>query len=296
MNIHPKPSFKHKLLLSGGVILVFLGLFMLSSSVFATVKLTAALRSWDDGAGEWENGNLTMWLNSDPQPFSEVLGFDNKSVSGACGTKTKTKWAGTVQFALDHTDTNGAKGFQSTQNWYAVDCTTFSKLNTSPKYPAAAEKLITCVADNGDNNIDDCEIISQDVVTQCSTGNCTDQIVTTVQVNLDKNCNGDIDDPVIADLVNNNNLCFYWEAEKPPVPGPGDPQWTGNLQARIAGDSGGDKTINFKLRGPNIIKLQTIAVEETPVGLPLIALLLLVSGAVALGAGSFLLIKRRSQR
>lgn len=268
------------------MVLVAIGILLLATAAYADVKLTAALMSWDDGANKWENGNLTMWLNSDPQPFSEELGFDNDEVPDACGPGTSTKWAGAIALGHDHLDDNGAAGFQSTQDWYAVDCTSFSQLHNTQKYPTDAQKLIACTPDNGDNVIDGCEILSQDVVGPCTpAGRCQEEITTTLQGNLDANCDGTIDDPTIEALVNNNSLCFYWEAVKPPLPGPGDPVWTGNIQSRIT-SGGGDKTINFgTVLGPNAVTLAGMsATSEISVNIILIMVAMAIVGLL-LGLG-----------
>ena len=258
-----KHANKSHLKLTATILLAVMGILLLTTAAFAAVKLTAPLSSYDDGSAKWENGNLTMWLNTDPQPFSEVLGFDTNDHPDACGLGTSSPWAGVVEFGHYHTDTNGAPGFQSTSNWYTVDCTSFSTSQSTQKYPTPAEKLIECVPDNGDDVIDGCELLSVDVVTACSTGNCTNEIVSTIQGNLDADCDGTIDDPTIASLVDNDALCFYWEAEKPPYPGP---VWGGNLQARINA-GGGDKTLNFSnLLGPSAVSLLNISAEQTPAG------------------------------
>jgi hypothetical protein len=83
-----------------------------------------------------------------------------------------------------------------------------------------------------------CQLLSQDDVISCTTGNCLTEIQTTFFINLDLNCDG-VPDVPIPDA----GLCFYAEAEKPSVY-PEDTIWKGNIQARIS-TVGGDKTVNF---------------------------------------------------
>ena len=275
---------RHGFALGALVMLIFALVF--TTSAFAAIKLTDPLDSYDDGSLRWENSNITMWLNSDPQPFVVKLGFDGTEVVDACGPGTSTPWAGTVQFGLGHTDTNDAQGFQSTDTWWTIDCTGFAAGQTTKKYPTD-EWLIECVPEVVDGIIGDCELVSADVVTLCPTGNCTDAIVTSIQGNLDSDCNGAIDDQDIANLVAADNLCFYWEAVKPPKPGPSDPHWTGNLQVRIQGDAGGDKTLNFNdLLGPNAITLSRMGVSsaaDLQVSIIIALLALIVIASVAAG-------------
>lgn len=227
------------------VMFVLALLLMVNSIAFGALKLTAVLRSWDDAAGRYENGNLTLYLDGQPHPFYEELGWDNGQVTDACGPGTSTTYAGTAEFGIYHTDNNpaGAKGFQSTDDWSLVPCSVFD----TKKYPDPGDILAVC-----DDPLDlECQIIDQDTVdsTVCG-GNCENEIVTHVSLNLDTDCDGNID-PGFTDT-----MCLYWTAEKPPFPA--DTYWGGNIQARI-NDGGGDKTLNFnQILGPNAVTVQSL--------------------------------------
>ncbi len=124
----------------------------------AALVTTNILRSWDDGLSRYENGNLTMYLNTDRQPFYTQLDFDTSLHPDACGAGTNSQWAGDATIGLYHTDNNppGAPGFQNSGNWKLVKCTTFD----TNKYPAPADILATCVAGNpGDATDKGCVLI-----------------------------------------------------------------------------------------------------------------------------------------
>ena len=89
------------------------------------------------------------------------------------------------------------------------------------------------------------------MITPCSTGNCQDEIVTTLEVNLDTDCDGVIDSNFPP------FVCFYAEA-RVPTRADGPPYWGGPLQARISA-GGGDKTVNFNPSGPTAINLVKLA-------------------------------------
>jgi hypothetical protein len=94
----------------------------------------------------------------------------------------------------------------------------------------------------------------KDSVVSCGSNNCLDEIVTTLTVNLDKDCDGSID------LTYPTNVCFFAEA-KVPTRADGPPYWGGNLQARISA-GGGAKTINFNPTGPTAITLLKLAADS----------------------------------
>lgn len=254
-------------------------LLILNGITFAALKLTAPLHSWDDGQSRWENGNVTMYLDGQPQPFYEELGWDNVDAPNACGAGTSTDYAGMAEIGLYHIDSNpvGAPGFQSTSDWALVPCSVFD----TKKYPDQSDILAECTADNNDGDVDRCEIVNQDQVSSCGTGNCQTEIVTHVAVNLDTDCDGNIDPGFTGDV------CLYWTAEKPPLSGP---YWGGNFQARI-NDGGGDKTLNFDIFGPNAISMQDFSVQG--VSVPGAVLLAVFGLAVILSLGAMVLARRR---
>lgn len=233
-------------------------LLLVAGGAFAQWKVTNVPNAWDDAAAGWENGNMTMFLNGTPEPFYYDFTdeFDTNTVANACPGPLSTRYAGTGSISLYHTDNNpaGAQGFQSTGNWSLVKC---SVLEGPPETKAPvlpADTLYTCTNDNADGDIDRCEIVTQDVVSGASCGgNCQDEIITTLKVNFDTDCNGSLDTNFSSDV------CLYWTAVKPAFPAAS--YWGGNIQARISA-GGGDKTLNFTgLKGPTAVKLRRMAAQ-----------------------------------
>ncbi len=179
--------------------------------------------------------------------------------------------------------------------WKLVKCSTFD----TNKYPPPADILASCVVGNpGDPADKGCVLRSApDVIVACSTGNCTDEIQTQFHVNIDPGngvnpatrCDGTIDAPfagVWSSNPKNNNLCLYWDAEKPPLT---VPSWGGNIQVRYGTGSGGDKTINFnQLLTPTAVNLSALAARADANGLPLAA----GAGALLLAAAAVILWRR----
>lgn len=241
------------------VLAVLTSLILMTSLAYAEWGLTNVLKSWDTGASRWEPGNANMYLDGNPQPFyHEIVArngdeFNNDLVSNACGSGTSTKWAGTAEIGLYHTDNapDGAPGFQSTASYQLVSCDLDSN---SPGGDSETPNtvLANCTVDDNNGVMGPCEYASKDTVVACSTGNCKNEIVTQISINLDQNCDGQIDS------IFEDDVCLYWTAEKPPFQAP---FWNGNFQGRIS-DGGGDKTINFKILGPNAITMSNIAASD----------------------------------
>lgn len=267
-------------------------LLLVAGGAFAQWKVTNVPNAWDDGQNRWENGNMTMFLNATPEPFyyDFTNEFDTTTVANACTGPLSTRYAGTGSISLYHTDNNpsGAQGFQSTGNWSLVKC---SALLATPqvKFPAPADILYTCTADNADGDIDRCEIITQDVVdaTQCG-GNCQDEIVTTLKVNFDTDCNG------VLDTVPTNfasDVCLYWTSVKPAFPAAS--YWGGNIQVRISA-GGGDKTLNFTgLKGPTAVKLRRMAAQAAASPFAGVTLMVSVMSLAVLAPFGWQLYRRR---
>ena len=242
---------------AGLILLVTLfALMIATSAASAQWALTNGLNSWDNAMQRWESGNVALWYNTDPQAFyHEIVSsnkneFNNTAVVDACGNATSTTYAGTASIGLYHTDTaadSNAPGFQSTSNYQLVSCD-LDQSGSANDSETPNTVLATCTTDNTDGIMDRCEIANQDTVTSCSSGNCDNEIVTTVSINLDTNCDGTLDAGFDEDV------CLYWTAVKPPFSAP---FWQGNFQARIS-DGGGEKTVNFSIFGPTAVNLQAV--------------------------------------
>jgi hypothetical protein len=126
-------------------------------------------------------------------------------------------------------------------------------------------------------------VITKDLQVGCTTGNCKYEIVTTIFINVDSDCDGNINGDIPA-----GGLCFYAEGETPYIEVGAPLLWGGNIQTRIS-TGGGDKTVNYHVNGAEpataitLSSLSARAVDQSsmPMALPAMSFLL---GAPALGA------------
>ena len=247
---------RKKIVVRGILALILIGLLLAPISVQADLKATNVVYAWDYVALKYQNSNVIIPFDGGWVPFWHELDFDNDPWADACGPGTSTPWAGVMYYGLYSRDNNplNAPGFQETRNWELVDCDrtgdgAFNNADLALSPPESRTTIASCTS--GGTN---CNLLSQDVVTACTSGNCADEIVTTFFINLDANCDGALDSPLPT-----ANLCFYAEARTPPPPPPpaGLPFWAGPLQARIS-TVGGDKTVNFN-PAPMAIDLASFA-------------------------------------
>lgn len=228
-------------------ILLLLGISTIASVARADLKATNVAYAWERPSSQFQNSNVSIIWDGGWVPFLHELDFDN-DLYGTCNG-TGTRWAGTMDFGLYHTDNspNGAQGFLETRRWSLVNC----DRNGNGRFDGPDRSTVPAEGYYESPSTFILELnptpLEQDVVTPCSTGNCLNEIVTTLNVNLDTNCDG-VKDATFPEFV-----CFYAEARVPatsaPVP------WSGPLQARISVVGGGDKTVSFNPQGPNAITL-----------------------------------------
>lgn len=269
--------------------LVLVGLLVVPLAVQADLKATNIVYSWDFKTDKFENGDVIIpWNGPDIWiPFLHELFFDGDVWLDAgglpaptCGAGETTTWAGEMYYGLYHLDDAplNAPGFQETQVWSLISCDRDGDLdfdNGDRSYPLVWTGNVPtkndpstatpvwerglvyadCVPDDGDPTTNYyCTVIEKDAPVGCPLGNCLEEIVTTLLVNLDLDCDGVVDPhfPVIEKgddptAWQPDMLCFYAEAR---VPDPEDheygvlPFWSGPLQARI-NTVGGEKTVNF---------------------------------------------------
>jgi len=234
------------------VLLALLGVVAGAGVVRADLTATGVVWSWDELQSKYQNSMINIsWYDGSWKPFWHEMTFNNDPWLGTpnpCAVGT-TPWAGVMYYTVAHEDTQlpiPAPGFQHTRNWELVDCdrdgdgdgVDNGDLAFAP--PTSRTTLDQCSPTNPY-----CPVLAEDIVTNCSTGNCATELVTTFLVNLDQDCDGSIADEPKYNIWSGGNLrvCFFAEAQVPlwPIQGP---IWTGNVQARI-GTVGGDKTINF---------------------------------------------------
>ena len=277
---------RRRLLISMRVIiaLVMVGLLVVPVAVHAELKATATPFAWDFVRHGFRNSEVLIPWDGTWIPFMEQLPFDDKVFEGvehptdptqmvhACNYDPATGtggtvWAGAMVYGLAHEDTApegeiGATGFTRSRDWSLVSCDRDGDGNgftltdrddpSDPYYVRSTLDL--CETSDGY-----CEVIGgTDVVKNCTTGNCRTEIVTTLLINLDQDCDGELDDDpnIPLDTRGNLMLCFYAEGQTPfsteqdlsPY------SWTLPLQARL-GPVGGDKTVNFKVEQPTAVDL-----------------------------------------
>ena len=148
-----------------------------------------------------------------------------------------TQWASVFEYAVYHQDNppGSGYGFKWTRNWEMVYCDRDEDGDFDSKdlsfFPPSYRRTI--VDDPGDIK-DGFEVLAQNVITDTEcVGNCATELITTLFVNLDTDCDGDITetDPITGTIYHaylNGGVCFFAEAL---VPCPGDPRWKGNVQA-----------------------------------------------------------------
>jgi hypothetical protein len=239
-------------ILIGLSLLLLTGLLWAANVAQAQLKATAVVYAWDQAANKFQNSNVVVAFDGGWVSFLHELNFDGTKYPDACGPGTSTEWAGVMEYGLYHEDNApaGAAGFVESNAWQLVWCDrngdgVFNKADLSV-YPQNRKTQY---------NSDSFLVVTKDVTTTCTSGNCATEIVTTIFVNIDRDCDG-----VPNSDIPPGGLCFYAEAKTPKT---GTPFWSGPLQARISA-GGGDKTVNFKpLEVPTAVTLASFA--ATPV-------------------------------
>ncbi|MEA3337762.1 MAG: hypothetical protein U9R25_17845 [Chloroflexota bacterium] len=246
-------------------IVVLIVILLAATSVFAALEVLDPPDSWDEGANKYENGNVSIAFDGTWKPFYVELDFDNDEHPDACGAGTSTPWAGEIEIGLYREDNNpaGAPGFVATRDWKLVSCdrNNDGAVNSADK-TYQPKTAFTPYGDppNG-GGPSDLQVLSQDVYdTSSCGGNCEAEIVSRMFVNLDLDCDGQIDEPMPE-----TGICLAWEGQSPNCVDPSTPGvacewdggtsdsfWGGNFQARV-NSGGGDKTLNFDVRDEPIV-------------------------------------------
>ena len=178
--------------------LVVVGLLVVPVAVQADLKIIAVVRAWDETAGLWQNSNIVIpWAVDDTWiPFMHRLTFDTALWLDPLACSTDTPWAGNMYYGLYHEDSGtdlGAAGFQESRNWSLISCDRNGdgrygpadhRIPPKPYYQMLADGEVLAQCGTGGIN---CITVNQDERVGCTTGNCSWEIVTTIQVNLDVN-------------------------------------------------------------------------------------------------------------
>jgi hypothetical protein len=253
------------------VALVLTGLLVVPVAVQADLKATAVVYAWDIVANKFQNSNVIIPWDGTWIPFLHELNFDTDlwSTPQGCSAGETTRWAGNMFYGLYHVDDAplGAPGFQETRKWSLISCDrtgdgSFNNADlTAPPSPYD-RPLVYAECDSAGTYCYVDEATNKDVQTSCTTGNCQYEIVTTIEVNLDQDCDGVVDPvfPTDPRTGEPEMLCFFAEARTPTFAEQVDqdgnplPVWSNPLQARIS-TVGGDKTVNFAVEQPTTVDL-----------------------------------------
>jgi hypothetical protein len=230
-------------------------MFAAAGVAYADLKTQYVAYSWDIVVDKFQNSNVQYPFDGTWESFFHRFDYDKDpytipityQTTLGCQNNPISKFAGTMEFGLGHTDSDskayGAPGFQESRNWEIANCsrdgdTDFDNGDLAYQ-PRTYRATIADVNDNAG-----VWLVSKDIERNCSQNTCLTEIVTTLFINFDLDCDGTIDpqfDPPAG-------VCFYAEARVPPPPEP-VPWWAGNLQTRIT-YGGGDKTVNFSPMDP----------------------------------------------
>ena len=281
MNSNSKTDRRRLLNLSMRVVvaLVMVGLLVIPVAVQADLKATAVVYAWDIVASKFQNSNVIIPWDGSWVPFLHELNFDKDpwpvAPSDACPGGGNTELAGDMYYGLYHVDNAplDAPGFQESRKWSLISCDRnndgkWSNVDLyAPQLPYDRREIYAECNSAGSVcyvNEDPPELGGlKDVVTNCTTGNCLTEIVTTIEVNLDQNCDGVVDPELGIETDPKTGhptmLCFYAEARTPYFSEQEDefgnplPVWSNPLQARIS-TVGGEKTVSFAI-APTAVEL-----------------------------------------
>jgi hypothetical protein len=226
-------------------------LMMVAAGIaYADLKAVHWVDGWDEKSNKFAHSLNDVTFDGHWVSFLHELDFDNDLYvptnpaypQDACPSSPglSTKWAGVMEFGLYHEDNSpaGAPGWQESREWQLVACDRDGD-GDFDNADLAVQPMTNVVPYTGAT----LTVITKDLTTDCTTGNCTYEIVTTIFINTDSDCDGVQN----ADLPA-GGLCFYAEAETPVVEVGSPLLWGGNIQTRISA-GGGDKTVNFHVLG-----------------------------------------------
>jgi hypothetical protein len=251
------------------IVLALIGLISSAGVVRAELTATGVVWAWDIAQNKYQNSNVIInWYDGSWVPFWHAMTFDAFPWLGdpnPC-TPGTTTWAGLMYYGVYHEDNApaGAPGFRQTRNWSLVDCSRdgdqdFDNADLARTPPDYRLILAECRYSLDPLHDPHCTLVTEDVVTPCTTGNCATEIITTFMINLDTDCDGNLDAGYDIWSGNALRVCFFAEAQVPTWP-TGGPMWGGPLQGRIS-TVGGDKTVNFS---PQPLSVELAAFTAKP--------------------------------
>jgi hypothetical protein len=275
-----------------GIPLLAAAMLMVLAAGIAHADLKAVhwVDGWDEASNQYAHSLNEVTFDGQWVPFLHELDFDNDLYAQtnpaypeyACPsfpTRT-TKWAGVMEFGLYNVDNSpdGAPGWQESRDWQLVACDRNGDGSFNNK-DLSVQPMDYVVPYTGAT----LTVITKDLQVGCTTGNCKYEIVTTIFINVDSDCDGNINGDIPA-----GGLCFYAEGETPYIEVGAPLLWGGNIQTRIS-TGGGEKTVNYHVNGAEpataitLSSLSARAVDQSPMAVALPAMSVLL-GAPALGA------------
>ena len=258
-------------------LLVAIGLLLTAGLIYADMKMNNPVRAWDITADHYTNSLQPMpvdcvtWI-----PFWYEFSWDNdefptdgdrtaRYYTGTTETLpyptepcpgypiSTTKWASVFEYAIYHDNPEAGLGygFKTSRNWELVECDRNEDGEWNPLGPVSTNDMYvtppysrSVIVDDPGSMAQGFMVLAENAITGTeSVGNAESELITTLFVNLDTNCDGTIDEPFATYINEQGAVCFYAEALVPCPPD--DPLWgTGNIQARVS-RLGGQVTINF---------------------------------------------------
>jgi hypothetical protein len=232
-------------------LLVALCLMLAAAGIaYADLKAVSVFYGWDEVPMAYANSLDQVTFDGRWVSLLHELSFDSDQwvstnpayppyACPAYPTRT-TKWAGVMEMGLAEVDNapDGAPGFRESRNWQLVACDRNADGKFDNKDLAVQPETYMVPYSGGT-----LQVITKDLRAACSTGNCKYEIVTTIFINTDSDCDGFQNTDIPA-----GGVCFYAEGRTPVVAQNSPMLWQGNLQARISA-GGGDKTVNFHVHG-----------------------------------------------
>jgi hypothetical protein len=282
-------------------LLVALCLMLAAAGIaYADLKAVSVVDGWDEATNKYAHSLNEVTFDGHWVSYLHSLSFDNDPYvqanpaypSAACPDfpNRTTKWAGVMEFGLYNVDNSplGAPGWLESRAWQLVACDRDGDSDFDGR-DLAVQPMDYVLPYTGGT----LTVITKDLRTGCTTGNCEYEIVTTIFINTDSDCDGvqNTDLPV-------GGLCFYAEARTPVIEIGSPLLWSGNIQTRIS-SGGGDKTVNYHVDGTTVgttaIRLSSFTAKladarSSPVTLP--AMVAMV-GVAAVGAVTWRLRRAR---
>jgi hypothetical protein len=245
-------------------------LLLFAGAAQADVAVSNPLYAWDKNVQIFKSSDAILRWDNSYLPFLTELSFDPQPYFPAACPESGSRWSGELTFSLYHVDNDPylAQGFQSTRNWRLVDCDRngdglFDSSDLSAQPPEGFSTLMTLTPQ------------AVDVHVPCTSQHCQEEIVTTVEINLDGNCDG------LRDPMYPAHVCFYSEARSPQAGL--DPYWRGYIQAQVS-TPGNTQVVNFIIQNPTAVSVTKFGATSAATSKGSLALsLVMIVGAIPFG-------------